>query len=254
MPSSTATRARGSEVTAAASRMAGRPAGRWPALTLGQVIDRQHRVRLAAAEGRLQLNDRVAALARQALDHESSSRRMPSVMKVRWKNSSGVLVLGVAVPACTCDMSAANSACWNVPLSTSSCGTAISRQGFSGALRAGQDIRLAVFAGRPALLLEPMQAELRVVIEVVFGQKAIDELQCRFHAHWCAVGFEHCRVLTEDCHPGADDGLDKSTGATGELTPPRVISSSAKGSAAFSSRMNSRRLTVAASDARVAAD
>jgi hypothetical protein len=32
-------------------------------LALGQVIDREHRVRLAAAERGLQLDDRVAALA-----------------------------------------------------------------------------------------------------------------------------------------------------------------------------------------------
>ncbi len=37
------------------------------ALARGQVIDRQHRVRLAAAEGGLELNDRLAALAVQPL-------------------------------------------------------------------------------------------------------------------------------------------------------------------------------------------
>ena len=48
----------------------------------------------------------------------------------------------------------------------------------------------------------------------------------------------------------------KSTGATGDTAPPfksappRVMSSSASGSVAFSSRMNSRRLTVGASAAR----
>ena len=65
------------------------------------------------------------------LTTESSSRRMPSVMKVRWKNNAGFWYSPVAVPAWTRDRSAANSACWNVPLSTSSCGTAISRQGFN---------------------------------------------------------------------------------------------------------------------------
>ena len=38
-------------------------------LALGEVIDRQHGVRLATAEGGLQLDHRVAAPARQALDH-----------------------------------------------------------------------------------------------------------------------------------------------------------------------------------------
>lgn len=38
-------------------------------LALGQVIDRQHGVGLAATKGRLQLNDRIAALARQPPNH-----------------------------------------------------------------------------------------------------------------------------------------------------------------------------------------
>jgi uncharacterized protein YfaA (DUF2138 family) len=52
---------------------------------------------------------------------------MPSVMKVRWKNSAGFWYSAVALPSCTRDRSAANSACWKVPRKTSSCGTAISR-------------------------------------------------------------------------------------------------------------------------------
>ena len=42
--------------------------------------DRQHGVRLAATERRLQLDDRIAALAASRCTTESSSRRMPSVM------------------------------------------------------------------------------------------------------------------------------------------------------------------------------
>ena len=43
--------------------------------------------------------------------------------------------------------------------------------------RAGQHVGLAILAGGPALLFEPVQAELGVGVEVVFGQKAVDELQ-----------------------------------------------------------------------------
>ena len=51
--------------------------------------------------------------------------------------------------------------------------------------------------------------------------------------------------------PGPMIACDRSTGATGEFTPPRVISSRASGSTALSSRMNSRLLTVLASLARL---
>ena len=50
--------------------------------------------------------------------------------------------------------------------------------------------------------------------------------------------------------PGPMMACDKSTGATGELTPPRVISSSASGSTALSSRRNSRREMVGAAGSR----
>lgn len=50
--------------------------------------------------------------------------------------------------------------------------------------------------------------------------------------------------------PGPRMACDKSTGATGEFTPPRVISSRATIRAELSSRMNSRRLIVTASLAR----
>ena len=58
------------------------------ALPRGEVIDGQHGVRLAAAEGRLELDDRLAALAVEPLRHLGEQRRMPSVMKVRWKNAA----------------------------------------------------------------------------------------------------------------------------------------------------------------------
>src|SRR5262249_5743531 len=50
--------------------------------------------------------------------------------------------------------------------------------------------------------------------------------------------------------PGPMMACDRSTGATGELTPPLVISSSASGNTALSSRRNSRRETVGASGLR----
>ncbi|MPN27426.1 hypothetical protein SDC9_174859 [bioreactor metagenome] len=52
-----------------------------------------------------------------------------------------------------------------------------------------------------------MQAELGVVVEIVFGKESVDELQRGAHAHRLAVGFQHRRVLAEDRHAGADDGL-----------------------------------------------
>ena len=53
------------------------------AFARGQVIDGQHRVRLAAAEGGLELDDRLAALAVEPLRHLGEQLPMPSVMKVR---------------------------------------------------------------------------------------------------------------------------------------------------------------------------
>src|SRR5690606_1179944 len=50
--------------------------------------------------------------------------------------------------------------------------------------------------------------------------------------------------------PGPIMAWDKSTGATGELMPPRVMSSRASGRVALSSRIKSRRETVGASAAR----
>lgn len=77
----------------------------------------------------------------------------------------------------------------------------------AGALGAGQGVGLTELARIPAVLLEPVQAELRVVVEIVFGQEAVDELQGRAHGHGGAVGFEHGGVFAENGHAGADDGL-----------------------------------------------
>src|SRR5690606_28459950 len=62
---------------------------------------------------------------------EVSKAPMPSVMKVRWKNSTGSWYSGVAEPSWTRVMSAANSARTKVPRWTSSCGMATSRQGLN---------------------------------------------------------------------------------------------------------------------------
>ena len=56
-----------------------------------EVIQGQHRVRLAAAEVGLQLDDRIASLAGQPEMACVSSRRKPSVKNVRRKNSVGCL-------------------------------------------------------------------------------------------------------------------------------------------------------------------
>ena len=79
--------------------------------------------------------------------------------------------------------------------------------GDAGALGAGQRVGLAELGGLPAVLLEPVQAELRVGVEVVLGQEAVDELQSGLHGHRRAVGFEHGVVPAEDRHAGADDRL-----------------------------------------------
>jgi hypothetical protein len=68
-------------------------------LALGQVIDRKHRVRLAATERGLQLDDRVAALARQALDHRVEQQAHALGDEGALEEQLRVLVLGVAVPA-----------------------------------------------------------------------------------------------------------------------------------------------------------
>ncbi len=77
----------------------------------------------------------------------------------------------------------------------------------AGALGAGQRVGLAEAALVPAVLLEPVQAELRVGVEVVLGEEAVDELQRGLHGHRRAVGLEHGGVLREDRHAWADDGL-----------------------------------------------
>jgi len=61
----------------------------------------------------------------------------------------------------------------------------------AGALGAGERVRLAELAFLPSVLLEPMQTELRVVVEVVLGQEAVDKPQGRPHAHGRAVCFQH---------------------------------------------------------------
>ena len=85
------------------------------ALARGQVIDRKLGVGLAAAEGGLKLDDRLAALAATCV----SKRLMPSVMKVRSKNAMASWYSRGARPVRTAVMSAANSACWKEPSRTS---------------------------------------------------------------------------------------------------------------------------------------
>ena len=79
----------------------------------------------------------------------------------------------------------------------------------AGALGAGQHVGFAEVALLPAVLLEPVQAELGVGVEIVLGQEAVDELEGRAHAHGRAVGLQHGGVFGEDRHARADDGLRK---------------------------------------------
>jgi hypothetical protein len=57
------------------------------------------------------------------------------------------------------------------------------------------------------MLLEPVQAELRIGIEVVLGEEAVNKMEGGTDAHGRAVGLQHGGVLGEDGHTRADDGL-----------------------------------------------
>ena len=63
-----------------------------------QVVERDQRVRLAAAEVGLQLDDRIAALAAQPASALTSNSRRPSVRKVRRKNCWGLPYSSLASP------------------------------------------------------------------------------------------------------------------------------------------------------------
>ena len=77
-----------------------------------QVIERQHRVRLAAAEVGLQLDHRVAALAGEA-PHRADQQPLQALGEVgAAEELDRVRYSSVPSPRCTCHRSAANSACW----------------------------------------------------------------------------------------------------------------------------------------------
>ena len=88
----------------------------------GHVIHRKQGVRLAAAEGGLELDDRIAALSVEALDHRVSSRRIPSVMKVRSKNADRVLIFPRRLAGVNGRDVGGKLRLWNVPSSTSRAG------------------------------------------------------------------------------------------------------------------------------------
>ena len=77
-----------------------------------EVIQRQHRVGLAAAEVRLQLHDWVAAAARQSLNGTDEELLQAFSQIGRRKNSTGFRYSSDPSPRWTCQRSAANSACW----------------------------------------------------------------------------------------------------------------------------------------------
>ena len=90
-------------------------------------------------------------------------------------------------------------------------------------LGAGERVGLAELAFVPAVLLEPVQAELRVGVEVVLGEEAVDELQGGPHGHRRAVGFKHGGVLGEDRHAGADDRLRQVHRRDGRMLAARTF-------------------------------
>ncbi len=47
----------------------------------------------------------------------------------------------------------------------------------TGAFSAGKNVGLAEGVGVPAVLREPVQAELSVVVEIVLGEEAVDKLE-----------------------------------------------------------------------------
>jgi len=57
------------------------------------------------------------------------------------------------------------------------------------------------------MLLEPVQAKLRVVIEIVFSEESVDELQGCPHTHGRSISLKNSRVLRKHSHARADDCL-----------------------------------------------
>ena len=77
------------------------------------MIERQHRVRLAAAEIGLELHDRIAALAGDALDAADQQALQALGQKGAAEElRAACWYSSVPSPRCTCQRSAANSACW----------------------------------------------------------------------------------------------------------------------------------------------
>ena len=89
-----------------------RPASSPGAAPGEQVVERQHRVGLAAAEVGLELHDRVAALAGEAL-HGADQQALQALGEVgAAEELRGFRYSSDPSPRCTCQRSAANSACW----------------------------------------------------------------------------------------------------------------------------------------------
>ena len=76
------------------------------------MIQGQHGVGLATAEVRMEVNNWIASFACKAADGPTNSPFRLSVRYVRRKNSTGSRYSSVPSPRCTCQRSAANSACW----------------------------------------------------------------------------------------------------------------------------------------------
>ena len=81
----------------------------------------------------------------------------------------------------------------------------------AGAFGTGQNVSVAKFASGPPLAFKPVQTELGVVIEIIFGEEAIDQLKrC---SHQCELG--------EDRHDYLLDAYRRTT----PTTTPHTMSS-----------------------------
>ena len=77
----------------------------------------------------------------------------------------------------------------------------------AGGLGSREYVGLPVGAIEPTVLVEPVEAELRIRVEIILRQKAVDQLHGSPDGHRRALGFEHGAVLGKNRHAGADDRL-----------------------------------------------
>ena len=110
--------------------MAGTLATHWLVPRHRQVVNGQHRVRLAAAESGLELDHRVAAFATEPLDHRVQQQPHAFGDEGTPEEQRRVLVSAFRARMHARQVGGEFSL-QNLPSRTSECGSAISRQGFS---------------------------------------------------------------------------------------------------------------------------